>query len=299
MRYRPFARAGMAVSAICLVLDGGTATATADHWRDLVHAALEEGVNAFEIVRPSPELLRGLAQGAAAVARKLLFVGLRAPPDADAARLAGWVEATIGAAGVGDLDLLSLDAERSLPTGAPAMLRALKDQGLARRLAIAGDGELLAEHVRAGAFDALITPFNLLSGWRERHMIRLAAEAQMAVIGSDACPAAVATLAEAARAAARTIRRSRREPLAGAGSYAFLEATRGWSAEQLCIGYALTEPALATVRIQARDREHLAALARITERDLPAAVSAQIEMARFSAERASGVERRSQIRRSA
>jgi len=44
--------------------------------------------------------------------------------------------------------------------------------------------------------------------------------------------------------------------------------------------------------------EHLSDLAGVTERDLPPAVSAQIEMARFSAERASGVERR-QVRRTA
>ena len=39
--------------------------------------------------------------------------------------------------------------------------------------------------------------------------------------------------------------------------------------------------------------EQLEALAGITERDLPAAVAAQIELARFSAERAAGSERRS------
>ena len=37
-------------------------------------------------------------------------------------------------------------------------------------------------------------------------------------------------------------------------------------------------------------RKHLAELAAVTDRDLPSAVSAQIEMARFSAERAQGAQ---------
>jgi aryl-alcohol dehydrogenase-like predicted oxidoreductase len=86
-------------------------------------------------------------------------------------------------------------------------------------------------------------------------------------------------------------------PLAGAGTYAFLTATRGWSAEQLCLAYALTEPAVASVLVQVDDREHLTELAATTDRDLPPTVSAQIEMARFSAE--ADAERQQKARRSA
>ena len=63
---------------------------------------------------------------------------------------------------------------------------------------------------------------------------------------------------------------------------------RGWSAEQICLAYALTEPALASVQMPALDREHLADLAGVPERRPARAVSAQIEMARFSAERTAG-----------
>jgi aryl-alcohol dehydrogenase-like predicted oxidoreductase len=201
-------------------------------------------------------------------------------------------------AGLTELDLLSLEADPALAAGVPAAVRALRDQGRVRRLAIAGDSEALIDQVTAGAFDALITPFNILSGWRERHMIRLAMERQMAVIGCEPHPAHAATLADAANAEAKPGWFSKAQPLAGIGTYGFLDRTPGWTAEQLCFGYALTEPALATVLTRVESREHLAMLTDITERDLPAAVSAQIEMARFSAERASGVERRS-ARRSA
>ena len=295
MRYRPFARAGMAVSALSLILDG-TEEGEASDWCDLLHAAFEEGVNAFEIVRPSSELLRGIAEGAAAVRRSLLFIALRVGDTTDAAHLTEWIDAVLSEAGLTEVDLLSLEADPAWVGGVPAAVRALRDQGRVRRLAIAGDSEALAEQVTAGAFDALITPFNILSGWRERHMIRLAMERQMAVIGCDPHPAQAAALAQAAHAEAKPGWFAKPQPLAGIGTYGFLDRTPGWTAEQLCFAYALTEPALATVLARVESREHLAMLAEITERDLPAAVSAQIEMARFSAERASGVERRAKLR---
>ena len=116
----------------------------------------------------------------------------------------------------------------------------------------------------------------------------------MAVFGSDPWQVRAENLAEAAgrRGQARPVLQDP-SPLAGAGTYRFLDTTPGWTAEQLCLGYALTEPSLATVQVEVEDPEHLASLAEITERDLPAAVAAQIEMARFSAEREAGTERRS------
>jgi aryl-alcohol dehydrogenase-like predicted oxidoreductase len=297
MRYRPFARDGMAVSALSLALDGVHEERSAADWRDLVHAAFEEGVNAFELIRPSEPLLEGFAEGAAAVRRNLIFVGLRVADSGDAAHLGEWVDHVMAETGLTAVDLLSLDADPSLAAGAPATMRALRENGVVKRLAIVGEGDLLSEHVQTGAFDALITPFNLFSGWRERHMIRVAVERNMAVIGCDPHPAAVASRAEAdASQKGKGGLLSRPNPLAGVGSYAFLEHTLGWNAEQLCVGYALTEPALATVLADVRDREHLAMLAETTERDLPSAVSAQIEMARFSAEREGGEERRSRRR---
>src|SRR5579872_1334680 len=135
MRYRPFARAGMAVSALSLILDG-TEEGKASDWRDLLHAAFEEGVNAFEIVRPSSELLRGFAEGAAAVRRSLLFIGLRVGDATDAAHLTEWIDAVLGEAGLAELDLLTLESDPALAAGIPAAVRALRDQGRVKRLAL-------------------------------------------------------------------------------------------------------------------------------------------------------------------
>ena len=72
------------------------------------------------------------------------------------------------------------------------------------------------------------------------------------------------------------------------GPYAFLDRTPGWSADELCLGYALTEPSLATVQTLTRDPDELQALAAVVDQELPTGVPAQIEMARFSALSAAG-----------
>jgi len=303
MRYRPFARTGMAVSALSLALDGADEATGAADWRDLIHGAFEEGVNAFELINPSPALLEGFADGASAVKRSLLFVGLRAPADADPRTLEDWVADIVAKVYLTDLDLLVLDAGdpsagEPLRADLLAVMRRMKGAEKIRRVAVAGVGEQIDDPIHAHAVDAVVTPFNLLSGWRERQLIRTALEQQMGVIGCDPCPAQIGELIEGATEADKPGWFKHSSPLAGVGTYRFLQFTAGWSPEQLCLGYAFTEPAVSTVQARVTGREHLATLAAVAERDLPAAVGAQIEMARFSAERASGVERRS-VRRSA
>ena len=301
MRYRPFARTGIAVSTLSLALDGADRELNASDWRDLVHAAFEEGVNTFELVQPTPTLLSGFAEGAKAVNRQLIFVILRIGAEADGRETPDRIYDTLNQAGLDRFNMVSLELG-DVPEGEPASpallaaLRRVKDVGQADRLAVVGAGDTLEETIRTGLFDALITPFNLLSGWRERHLIRSALERQMGVIAAEHCPEAVDGLIEDAVQAAKGPWFKRSAPLAGVGTYAFLKRTQGWSVEQLCLGYALTEPAVASVQVRPRDREHLAAMATAAERDIPAAVSAQIEMARFSAERESGMERRRERR---
>jgi aryl-alcohol dehydrogenase-like predicted oxidoreductase len=283
MRYRPFARTGMAVSALSLGLNGADDDRKPAAWRELLHAAFEEGVNAFEIIRPSPALLAGVAEGVAAVKRSLLFVSLRINAEIDEIDLAEWVEEVIAAAQVGELNLLNADAGAANSAGAQAAMRVLKHERRVNRLGVVGDGNLLEAHIEAGDFDSVVAPFSLLSAWRERHLIRRALERQLGVIACNPFPPEVDQLLEAAQAKAKPGWFKRAPPLAGAGSYTFLKTTPGWTAEQICLAYALTEPALATVQVEVDNRRHLAQLASVADREMPSAVSAQIEMARFSA----------------
>jgi aryl-alcohol dehydrogenase-like predicted oxidoreductase len=282
MRYRPFARTGIAVSALSLSLDGADDAKKPSDWRDLIHAAFEEGVNAFEIIRPTMALLTGFAEGASVVKRSLIFAALRVDAGVDAESLERWVAQVISRAGIGELNLLTTDAGVTRAEGMLAALQRLQTAEMVHQLAVAGAGDLLAEDVAAGHFDAIVTPFNMLSTWRDRNLVRKALEQQMGVIACDPFPAALAGLLEATEVATKPGWFKRPKPLAGMGTYAFLGATRGWSAEQLCVAYALTEPAVATVQMPVESRKHLAELAIAADRDMPSTVSAQIEMARFS-----------------
>src|SRR4051812_49292869 len=80
MRYRSMGATGMAVSAIALTLNDVRGRTRAAEWRDLIFTGLENGINAFEITTPSPELLAGVGEALAGVERRLMFVGLRVGP---------------------------------------------------------------------------------------------------------------------------------------------------------------------------------------------------------------------------
>ena len=103
------------------------------------------------------------------------------------------------------------------------------------------------------------------------------------VIGEDFWPQALREGGEMA-APKPSLWRRRTDPLADVGGYEFLHTTMGWSGEDICLGYALTEPSLSTVRITADSRADVERLAAVVERDMPNGVCAQIEMARFSAQ---------------
>jgi hypothetical protein len=216
MRYRPFARSGIAVSVLSVALNGAEDRRRAIDWRELVHAAFEEGVNAFEIVSPSPALMTGFAEGAAAVKRSLLFVALRVNPDIDGQRLQAWVHQVIGEGGLGHLDLLTLNAGAMRNEELLAAAILLKEADVTRRLAVAGSGELVDEDVDSGLFDAIITPYSLRSGWRDRNLVRRSLERQMGVIGCDSCPAELGGLMQAAEAQTKPGWFKRPKPLAGA-----------------------------------------------------------------------------------
>ena len=69
------------------------------------------------------------------------------------------------------------------------------------------------------------------------------------------------------------------------GAYGFLNGAAGWTPRQLCLAYALTEPGLSSMLMEAVDPKELEGLAEAAERDLPVGVPAQIEMARFALRR--------------
>ena len=78
MRYRPFGRSGVVVSAVSLSLvDHPKRPRDAAGWARVIHTALETGVNCFEIPDVTPALMQGLAAGFGDLERRLYFICVR------------------------------------------------------------------------------------------------------------------------------------------------------------------------------------------------------------------------------
>lgn len=296
MRYRPFGNLGVAVSAVSLRLEDDPRLKTSD-WRRLIWAALESGINSFEIDGGSPALIEGASQAFSSVERRLLFISWRLRALGESAVRAqavlDMVDRALGATGLGHLDLATLDDPDGAAFAPEAIeqLKALRAARVVRALGVSGAGEQFDEHVASGLFDAMATPFNLASGWVERNRVRAAIGREMTVVGTDFWPEALRER-RTGLLPRPSLWRRRSEPLAGMGSYDFLYETPGWTGQQICLAYALTEPSLATVQITAGSPAEVEALAAVVERDLPTGCSAQIEMARFSAQEAERAKRR-------
>src|SRR5260221_11176562 len=126
MRYRQFGNWGISVSVLSLRLSGERCSGRARDWTILLHAAFENGVNAFELVAPTPALLQGLAEALQSVERHLVFIGLRVTSGAHAEDIYREVDETIETAGLGHLDVVSPDGDAHLSTDAVWMLEELR-----------------------------------------------------------------------------------------------------------------------------------------------------------------------------
>ena len=301
MRYRPVGQSGMVVSAVSLLLATSRERPRAADWASLVNAALESGINTFEAVDADPAIVDGLAQALAGVDRRLVFVVWRLGPmhatgglrrDFSADGLSRQIQAALARTGLGYLDAVILDdpGPHELLPETFAALNHQKEQGCIQLIGVCGMDDVLDEHVATGEFDLLAAPFNLTSPWKDRNRMRTAGEQNMTVFGRQPYPRDFHKAVTAARAESPRDR-GRLEALAGRGSYEFLDTTRGWTAEEICISYALTEPSLATVQIPAPRISELEAIAAVPEREMPPGLAAQIEMARFAPEAALGGQR--------
>jgi aryl-alcohol dehydrogenase-like predicted oxidoreductase len=297
MRYRALARSGQAVSTLTLRIDDRT---PAEARQSLTVAALEAGINAFDIGGADPAIMDAVGPVLAEVDRHMLYISLRLGSartrtgelvrDFSAERLVRVIDACAARMGIGYVDLALLDdpASDELPTRSLAALKAAREAGRARWLGVAGDGEAMDAYLNIGAFDVLVTPYNLTSGWQVRNRLKRAGADDMSVIGTDPLPDALKKRPSLAAAPvnllSRLLGKGGGRPRVDPGShYSFLEHTPGWTAEEVCIAYALTEPALASIMVSPETPEHLAALASVPDREIPSHLPAQIEMARFSA----------------
>ena len=280
MRYRPLGARGQIVSAVSLILDPTEARRNAAEWVSLIYAALECGISGFEVRDLDTALAEGIGRAFAGVDRKLVFVAMRIHGrrgrPASMAEVGREVQQVLAATRLGYLDAALLGQRAGLKAGTLRELGGLKSADIVRGLGVTGSGESVDALVADGALDVLSTSYSLLSGWAERRLIRDAVASDMAVLGHGFHPHDALTPLVGRQP------KDRANPLAGIGGYGFLDEARDWTAEELCLAYALTEPALATVLVEASSTDHLERMAAVADRDLPSGVAAQIEMARFS-----------------
>jgi aryl-alcohol dehydrogenase-like predicted oxidoreductase len=302
MRYRPFGTSGAAVSCISLVLTDQPMRP--EERVKLIYGALEAGINTFELQSRDPEVASALGEALSAVERRMVFVAQRIgwsrDPSGKRVRdlgqggLTGAIEMTLQRSRLGRLDVALIDVADGevLPPHVVPAMQSAKQAGRVRLLGVAGrDG--VDQYLDSGEFDVLATSFNIQSGWRERNRLKRAVQAEIPIIGYGYQPFTPAQVEDAPKSSGplglgRLFGGGNKEPKPQ-GAYAFLDRAPGtWTPEEICLGYALTEPSLTTVLTRVRDVEHLQRLAAVAEKELPTGVAAQIEMARVSASQESG-----------
>jgi len=301
MRYRPFGASGAAISTLTLSLGVDSLSRGAATANDLIFSALEAGINSYRLETADPVLAEVVGQALVNVDRKLLNVSLElgagdgrrgSQRDFSAEGMTGAIDRCLHVSGLGwiDVALLEEPGEDELPQSSLNALKALRATERVRYLGISGASEVMDAYVSTGAFDVLGTPFHVNVDWKIRSRVRAARDQDMAILAYDYFPAELDTEKKAA-----TVHQPKKglfgfggpkpknTPLAHAGTFAFLHRTPHWTAEEICLAHAMTDPAISSVLINARDAERLNALSAVPERDMPPGLSAQIEMARVAA----------------
>ena len=299
MRYRPFGRSGVVVSAVTLVIGDDLARRGQGRCIEMINFALDQGVNSFHIETAQPDAAICLGQALSVMERRLAFVSMRLGlgrgrtgmvRDFSPEALSQAIEQTLRVSNLGYLDLVVLDdpGEEELPQKSLAALKSLRSAGRINLLGVAGVDDAMDAYLSTGAFDVLATPYGITSGWKERNRMRAAVEQDMAILAYDWFPADQNTPRKAEHTAPQKRGLfgkvfSDPDPFEGIGGYSFLHRTANWTAEEICLAFTLTEPAVSSAWLQVGDIAHLERLTDVPDRDLPPGLGAQIEMARFSA----------------
>lgn len=268
--------------------------------RDLIYAALEAGVNTFHMSSPDAVLAEVVGEALTAIDRKLVCVSLAVGRqvsrrgdirDFSPEGLTGAIDQALNLSGLGWLDIAMLDAPgiEELPQAALSAVKAQRSAGRIKLLGVSGDHDAMDAYISTNAFDVIALPFHVNSTWATRARMRAALERDMAVIGYGFYPAELArpkmaeTLLKGRKGLFGMASRPTDPNPAKAGAFAFLHETPNWSAEEICLAFALTDPTVSTVMIEADAADRLNALAATPDRDLPPGLAAMVEMARVRA----------------
>lgn len=296
MRYRPFGASGSTVSTLTLSIGLGALASGPEAAESLIYSALEAGINSYRLETADPVVAEVLGRALSNVDRRLLNVSMmlgtgdgrrNSERDFTAEGMTGFIDRALNVSGLKwfDTAILRQPGEDELSQPSLNALKALRATERVRFLGIDGDDDVLDTYVSTGAFDVLATPYHVNVDWKIQSRVRQAREQDMAIMAYDYFPESLDTPSKAANIAKPKGffgfgRSKSNNPLARAGTFAFLHETPNWSAEAICLAHAMTNPSVCSVIIHASDANRLDLLATIPERDMPPGLSAQIEMAR-------------------
>ena len=292
MRYRPFGVSGSAISNLTLSFGAEALARGREAGLDLLYSALEAGINSYRLETADPVAAEVLGEALSHVDRKLVYVsvtlGTGEARDFSAEGMTAAIDRVLHFSGLGWIDMAVLHepGETELAQASLAALKALRKTGRIRLLGIAGGGPVMDAYVSTGAFDALLTPFDINAGWPIRNRIRSAREQDMAVFAYDFY------IDRRTRAPDAPVFKKGLFGLGGGkrppdtpkkDAFGFLYRTPNGTAEAICLSYVLTAPSVSSVIVTPTGADRLAVLAAAPERDMPPGLAAQIEMARVTA----------------
>ena len=292
MRYRPFGVSGSAISNLTLSFGAEALARGREAGLDLLYSALEAGINSYRLETADPVAAEVLGEALSHVDRKLVYVsvtlGTGEARDFSAEGMTAAIDRVLHFSGLGWIDMAVLHepGETELAQASLAALKALRKTGRIRLLGIAGGGPVMDAYVSTGAFDALLTPFDINAGWPIRNRIRSAREQDMAVFAYDFY------IDRRTRAPDAPVFKKGLFGLGGGkrppdtpkkDAFGFLYRTPNWTAEAICLSYVLTDPSVSSVIVTPTGADRLSVLAAAPERDMPPGLAAQIEMARVTA----------------
>lgn len=277
MRYRPFTLSGLSTSAVTLAVP-----AMREHDAfNLICAALEHGINSFDIAGGDEAAAAALGRAIPSVGRGVIVLTLTIERVDRTEDIFPFAKMALRASGAQYLDALVLRED-----GAPSdiTLRQIESMKTARRLRLAGvaaDGDGADQALAVPGLDVLGATYNVSSGWPERNRIKAAAARGMSIIGRNYhIDPARPVKAEGAKGLGRLFKKA--PPAQIQRAYDFMSTTPGWTAQQIGLVHALMEPALATVRVETASIPLLGELAEAVDRVLPPNVATQIELARVA-----------------
>lgn len=275
-------------------LDDRHASGSRDLWAGRIRRCLAQGVNAFEVVTASQALAEGLGDALASSDRAQIVITWRIRPagraSISALVVAEAVEEVLDWSGLTFLDMLMLewDVYRTMEPGAWEVLDGLARAGAFERLGIVGGEQAVDLCLTDRRFTAVKTFYDIVENPVMRRKIAEAARLDTIVMAraffgkpaEDVVPGRT-FLGELSDFLSLTPKvHKQKTPV-----LQFLKSTPGWKPDELTLACLLVDPSVATAVVETLDESRIASLAVSTERDLPVATTAQLEIARTAGAR--------------